>query len=293
MKVWFGPRFLLVMVVGTIIAGVVDIIGDLGEQIALLSLMISILAGVGVEIVEHLRAYEAAIARAQPMIEKSRQISQDSSMAHRYHQIVNGIIGSQGITHQLFRELAIDYLELVGNRTEALGQGQVEFRETEAWRVAYDKILSHGDVMSYRSIAWVTSNGYWQDEPGQSSTELNYRLQYNKRLQIERIAILADNVWRPGEKFPEDPIHQWLIEQYNHGIWVELVRESSIVDEPELLADVGIYGNIAVGKQFIDRESRTTRFILSFDPREIEAAVDHWEKLKLFSVSLQKLLDQK
>ena len=275
------------------IAGVVDVLGDLGAQVALLSLLISIFAGVGVELVEHIKSTELAISRSQPLIEKSRKLSQDCFMANRYHQIVDGIIRSQGISHELFRELAIDYLDSVGNQTEALGRGQVEFKETESWRIAYEKILSHSDVMEYRSIAWITSKAYWQDEPGQSSTELNYRLQYDKRLHIERIAILAENVWRPGDKFPDDPINQWLIEQYNHGIWIELVRETSIVDEPELLADVGIYGKIAVGKQFVDRESRTTRFVLSFDQREIETAIDQWEKLKLFSISLQKLLDQK
>lgn len=293
MNGWFGPRFLLISILGTIAAGLVDVLGDLGAQVALLSLLTSLLIGVGVELVQRLNTTELAISRSQPLIDQVSSLSKAPVMAHRTHQIIDGIINSQKIAHELFRELAIDYLERIGETTEALGRGVIEFKETEAWRIAYDKILSHADVMDYRSIAWVSHKNYWQDEPGQNSTQLNYRLQYDKRMHIERIAILAENVWRAQKKYPDDPIRQWLVDQYNHGIWVELVRESSIMDEPDLLVDLGIYGNIAVGKQFIDRASRTTRFVLSFDPQDIHAAMDQWEKLKLFSFSLQKLLDQK
>ena len=58
-----------------------------------------------------------------------------------------------------------------------------------------------------------------------------------------------------------------------HGIWVMLVRESDIAGEPDLLADFGIYGERATGVQELDDQSRTLRFILYFDPQNIESMV--------------------
>ena len=81
-------------------------------------------------------------------------------------------------------------------------------------------------------------------------------------------------------------------EQYTHGIWTKLVRESTLTGEPDLLVDLGIYGTRAVGFQELDDHGRTVRFTLSFEFAEILAAERRWERLSVYSTSYQKLLDQ-
>ena len=65
--------------------------------------------------------------------------------------------------------------------------------------------------------------------------------------------------------FPADPIHDWVEEQHRYGIWLLLIRESTLEAEPDLISDFGIYGSRAVGMQLLDPAGRTKRFVLSFD----------------------------
>jgi len=57
-------------------------------------------------------------------------------------------------------------------------------------------------------------------------------------------------------RIPLDPLHAWIDEQHQHGIALKLVGYSAIASEPGLTADVGIYGNRAVGYQELDDHSR-------------------------------------
>ncbi|MFM7930162.1 MAG: hypothetical protein ACKO9Q_20845, partial [Pirellula sp.] len=63
-------------------------------------------------------------------------------------------------------------------------------------------------------------------------------------------------------------------------------RQESLESEASLVGDFGIYGRVALGEQDIDEQCRTMRFTLSFDQREVELANLRWEKLELFSSSL-------
>jgi hypothetical protein len=110
-------------------------------------------------------------------------------------------------------------------------------------------------------------------------------------LNTERIAILPDHLWPAGERFPVEPLREWIDEQYTHGIWVKLVRQSILAGELDLLVDLGIYGTRALGRQELDDHGRTVRFTLSFDFAEILAAEQRWERLSVYSTSYQKLLD--
>ena len=101
---------------------------------------------------------------------------------------------------------------------------------------------------------------YWQDEPGRKSMAVNFDLQDKESLNIERIAIIADDLWHMSDDWPVEPIRYWLHEQHIHGIWIKMVRESALLKEPDLLADIGIYGSRALGIQELDDHCRTVRF---------------------------------
>ena len=91
---------------------------------------------------------------------------------------------------------------------------------------------------------------------------------------------------------PVGDVLAWVEEQHRHGVWVTLVRESQLAGEPDLLVDSGVYGDRAVGVQELDEHGRTVRFVLRFDPAAVRLALDRWDRLTLFAVSYQTLLDR-
>ena len=108
---------------------------------------------------------------------------------------------------------------------------------------------------------------------------------------IERVVILRDDLWPKSDLLPTDEIRPWIEEQHNHGLWVALVRESDLESESGVLADVGLYGNRAVGIQDLDERARTVRFTLSFDRQTVRLARDRWERLYIFAIPYRTLLD--
>ena len=104
----------------------------------------------------------------------------------------------------------------------------------------YERILRIPGIGRYLSVAWLRSEDYWRDAPGQHSMQLNYDL-IQLGLRIERTLILNDFFWPPGALLPVKPIYGWIEEQYKQGIVVHVVRESEIAEERDLLCDFGIY----------------------------------------------------
>jgi hypothetical protein len=83
-------------------------------------------------------------------------------------------------------------------------------------------------IFRYRSVAWVKNANYWQDEPTRKSMAVNFELHECERLNIERIAIIADELWPDGDVWPAAFLRQWLHEQHVRGIWVKFVRQSAL-----------------------------------------------------------------
>ena len=71
-----------------------------------------------------------------------------------------------------------------------------------------------------------------------------------------------------------------------------MVRESELAAEPHLIADFGVYGFRAVGRQIADSSGRTTQFTLSFEYEDVKEAEANWERLKVFTKSYASILDQ-
>jgi hypothetical protein len=61
--------------------------------------------------------------------------------------------------------------------------------------------------------------------------------------------------------------------------------------EPNLLADIGIYGSRALGTQELDDECKTIRFTLTFDFDAVAAAEQRWQRLSVYATSYRDLLD--
>src|SRR5690606_3031419 len=138
----------------------------------------------------------------------------------------------------IYRELALEDLDGLIARTQNVARGALTFEGTEAWRIVYERLLRSPGLHLYRSVAWVKHPDYWQDEPGRKSMAVNIELNDAERVNIERIAIIADELWPADEDWPTEPVRQWLHEQQTHGIGVKFVRESALLGEQELIADL-------------------------------------------------------
>jgi hypothetical protein len=192
----------------------------------------------------------------------------------------------------VFRELALARLDAITKDCDLLGNGIVEFVSTESWRVVYEQLLRSPGLHLYRSIAHIESAHYWQDGPGQQSTQLNLELHDSGVVSIERTAIIADHLWAPDATFPVEPLHDWLDQQHRHGIWLRLVRESALENDTDLLCDLGIYGSRGVGFQTADPAGRTIRFTLDFNFEKVQQAEVNWNRLSLYAIPYEDLLDQ-
>ncbi len=191
----------------------------------------------------------------------------------------------------LIRDCILSKIAEFDDDFNRLAAGRIVFENTETWRTAYEKVLRAPGVTEYRSVSWAKTADYWQDRPGQQSIRLNYDL-LDRGVGIERVVILGWNLWLPEIYLPSNSIRRWLEEQHYRGILLSLVRESDLLNEPDLLRDFGIYGTRATGEQELDEESRTVRFELRFDEPGIRLAADRWERLKLYARPYSELLDQ-
>ena len=175
-------------------------------------------------------------------------------------------------------------------QTEEFLRGQLTFSSTETWRSVYEDILRECDTKRYLSVALLRSDNYWQDAPGRSSIEFNYQLVADGFF-IHRLFVIDDFLWPPAAKVPSRDIFAWIHEQHQKGIETSLMRISDIETESELVCDMGIYGQCAVGYQCADDIGRTVRFELRFDQNSIQLAEDRWKKLQLYARPIEKLLD--
>ena len=219
-------------------------------------------------------------------------LARDVDTFARYKSLSQALAKISRTLDPIYRELALESLDETVRRVNALAIGLLIFEGTETWRLVYERLLRSPGLYQYRSVAWIQSAAYWQDEPGRKSMAVNFELQSSGDVTIERIAIIADALWPQGDVWPAETLRQWIHEQHMRGIRISFVRASAIVAEPELLADIGIYGCRAVGTQELDEQARTIRFRLLFDLNSVAAAEDRWNRLSVYSESFASYLDR-
>jgi hypothetical protein len=225
-------------------------------------------------------------------LEAPFQLARDAAVFERYRGISESLLKLSRITDPICRSIALEQLDDLLRTAAAIADGTFVFEGTETWRLVYERLLRSPGLHRYRSVARVKNENYWQDEPGRKSVAVNFELHESERLTIERIAIIADEVWSAGEPWPVEPIRRWLHEQHVRGIGIKFVRESVLKQEPELVADIGIYGSRALGIQELDEQCRTMRFVLSFDFQNVTEAESRWDRLSVYAESYGSYLDR-
>ena len=172
-----------------------------------------------------------------------------------------------------------------------LAAGKIVFSSTETWRTVYQQVLETIDVKRYLSVALIRSDDYWRDAPGESSMQFNYELVADG-FHIHRLFIIDEFFWPRAARTPSKQLFHWILEQYQRGIEVSLIRLNDLDDEPSLVCDIGIYGEIAVGRQQTDFEGKTTRFELCFTQNALQHAEQIWKQLMVFAQSFSKIIDE-
>lgn len=226
------------------------------------------------------------------LLEVPLTLAKDETVFDLYTRMSEALQGISAHRDPILRDLALHRTEQAASELTAVAGGRIVFVGTETWRVAYERLLRSPGLHLYRSVAVIKTERYWQDEPGRQSLAVNCDLMDEGQLNIERIAILADHLWPMDARFPVEPIRTWVEEQHKHGIEIKLVRQSLVTKEPQLIVDLGIYGNRAVGVQELDEQGRTVRFTLAFDFEKVLAAEQRWERLEVYATSYRDLLDR-
>ena len=219
-------------------------------------------------------------------------IARDEALFDRYRRVASLLLKVSQQHDPIYRAIAIEQIDELIRRLTAIAAGSLVFEGTETWRIVYERLLRSPGLYLYRSVSWVKNANYWQDEPGRKSMQVNFELHDQEVLNIERIAIIADELWPASEKWPVESIRTWLHEQQVRGIWVKLVRESALRQESDLIADIGIYGSRALGTQELDDECHTVRFVLTFDFTRVTEAEDRWNRLSVYAKSYSEHLDR-
>ena len=219
------------------------------------------------------------------------QLARNGELFDHYQRLTQSLLDISRVPDPIYRNLARQRLTSMADDAAQIAGKTIVFQGTETWRIVYDQLLRSTGIHQYRSVAWAKNRHYWLDEPGRKSLQTNYELHANGQLQIERIVILADELWPVDSPLPVDLMRQWIHEQHHQGLVVRLVRESALVNESDLIADIGLYGSRALGIQELDAECRTTRFTLTFDFDQLAAAEARWKRLNVYAAPYASLLN--
>ncbi len=255
--------------------------------IAVVGLLVSILLGLTVA-----NSHRAATASVTSHLETPFVLARDAAMFQRYRAMSESLLAASRNPDPIYREIALEHFDELNRQATTIASGTFVFEGTETWRILYERLLRSPGLHLYRSVAWVKNENYWQDEPGRKSMAVNFELHDAELLNIERIAIIADELWPLSEVWPVEPLRQWLQQQHSRGLWIKFVRESALSKEPELIADIGIYGSRAVGMQELDDDCCTVRFTLTFHQARVTEAESRWTRLAVYAESFASYLDR-
>lgn len=274
-------EFWATIVVGGLLLGFALLIGDLKIQVATVGLYVTLLLGLVAADLRKAESIESSLVDSQDI---GLEISKDPDVKEFYDNSVQSLCKVFQIRDSVFLRLVRSRLkEFRLELATELSMGMISFR-AEAWRVHYQEILGQPDVIEYKSVAFVKSENYWHDETGKYSIQFNYEL-LKKRKSIERIFIIRDSVWNSTR------IKDWIREQKDKGIVVGVARESRIPPEEDLLYDLGIYGDRAVGYQTMNDDCKTTSFQFHFNKDTIEKTKEQFERLKIHTLLPSELED--
>jgi len=287
----FGPlrrsvllsfKFVGIAVAGSLTMSLVCTFAPVPAQIGALGACLSTLSSLFISYVEQEEERERRQAALLEKLKIPLALAPEHELFEKYDVYSQALSELAKQIDPVLRQYAMLKLASINEQVRSLASGRVVMSTTETWRTVYEDLLQSPELKTYKSVSWVKTRGYWQDQPGRQSMRVNFEAT-KRGVEIERIVILGSSLWGPDEILPPADLRGWIDEQHERGIKVSLVRESDIGGEEELLCDFGIYGDRATGIQELDEQSKTLRFILLFDKQSIKLAQDRWARLSLYA----------
>jgi hypothetical protein len=282
-------KFIGASLVGSLTLALVCTFAPPAAQIAVLGAYVSTLVGLFVSYVEQEDDRERRRAELLGQFRVPLALAPHHDLFDQYTALTRALTDLAGQTDPVLRQHALLQLSVIAEQVRSLAAGKIVFTATETWRIAYEQLLQSPGLAFYKSVAWVKTKDYWQDQPGRQAMRLNHDLA-RRGLSIDRILILRGDLWPATEWLPSKDVFSWIEEQHACGIRISLLRESEIISEPDLLCDFGIYGERATGIEDLDEQSRTIRFTLLFDRSSLALARDRWMRLSLYGKAFGELL---
>lgn len=256
--------------------------GTLTIQISLVGSFVSLLAGILLALMKEVESTARHVHLALSGLTASRSVMSVRELRAAWEVIASAMQNVAESESTLFRQLATERIRAMHREAERMSNSELMYVSTEAWRHAYADVLNQEDVKEYRSVAWIRSLNYWQDQPGQQSLNLNYEL-VSRGMSVTRLIILRSSEVCGENGTILQPIRDWIENQHEAGIRILLVPEESLDNEKGLLIDVGLYGSTAVGILDANQASETICFRLSFDEQDVRQYLEKWERLLLFA----------
>ncbi len=281
--------------IGGIVSGIAlwliaTVLESQGVGQLVLWVMLALILACVAAILVHTRQREMESAEPS-LLETPLRLARDTEVFEHYREFSRSLLSISWQNDPIYREVALQRLAEMAAELHSVAHGEVTFEGTETWRIVYEKLLRSPGLFQYRSVSRMNTDSYWQDEPGRRSLKVNIELHQKEQISVERIVIVKDSDWLSDAVLPSEKIRQWIHQQHVVGIWIALVRESQLANEPELLTDFGIYGGRAVGTQQVDALGRTTSFRLQFGFSSVEQAEARWKRLEVYATSYGDLLD--
>ena len=276
--------FLGITAAGTAAVALVCLLAPISVQIACVGILAVVILSLAV-----VRELRPGLPEQLDLLNTPLTLASDQDILELYQKIADSLKKTSRNKDPIYRELALERIKGVADDLAKVAAGRIVFTGTETWRMAYEQLLRSPAVFLYRSVAHVVTSTYWQDPPGLQSMQVNFELIDAGTLNVERIAIFPDHLWPANERFPVEPLRQWVDQQYNHGIWIKLdaIRAG---ERARPTGRYGIYDGRAVGIQELDPQGRTVHFTLSFDMAEVvrQSSVG---TMSVYAIAYQKLLD--
>lgn len=291
-SVLWNFKFVGTALAGSLTLALVSTFAPPPAQIAVLGSTVSILAGLFVAYVEQEDAREKSRAELLRTLRVRLELASDQDLFQHFVSFGDALIAlARGRDEPVLKKSALVNLASISEQLRTLAEGRIVFSATETWRTVYEQLLQSPGLGTYRTVAWVKARDYWQDAPGRQSMRLNLSLA-REGLRIERIVILRDDLWPPASRLSASAIRPWIHQQRESGIVVSLIREGDIAGESDLAADIGLYGDRAVGIQELDEEARTVSFVLEFGEASLRLAQAWWDRLCLYALPCDDLVDR-
>lgn len=277
-----GRWFLAISLLGTVLSVLVEEFGSVPIQISVLGCFASIVAGLIVGFMTDVERLGTELKQGMQDLGLLQTVAANPTLSDSYSMIAESLCAVGNVQNPIFSALAEERVTDLGRAFERLAAKELVYVGTEAWRNAYADVLTQSDLSKYRSVSWVRSLNYWQDQPGQQSLAVNCQLA-ESGVDVTRIIILRVSETCENDGQLREPLNSWMKTQHKSGIRLLYVPEHSITSEQGLLSDFGIYSDVAVGVLETDDSGRSLRFRLSFQENEIERHNEMWGRLMLYA----------